>query len=112
MPSTLYAGFFHLDHVIARQHGGKTDLSNLALACMHCNRHKGPNIAGTDPVTGDIVRLFDPRRDDWHDHFAWQGTELTGKTAIGRTTISVLAINDPEFQSVRAALTNDLVNWD
>jgi hypothetical protein len=60
MRSTLYSGFFHVDHVVARQHGGRTDLSNLALACMHCNRHKGPNIAGSDPRTGEIVRLFDP----------------------------------------------------
>lgn len=52
---------FSVDHIVARQHGGPTVLENLALACLHCNRHKGPNIAGTDPSTGEIVRLFHPR---------------------------------------------------
>lgn len=39
------------DHIIAEQHGGKTELDNLALACIHCNRRKGPNIASTDPTS-------------------------------------------------------------
>jgi 5-methylcytosine-specific restriction endonuclease McrA len=26
---------FHVEHVIAKQHGGRDDLSNLALACHH-----------------------------------------------------------------------------
>jgi hypothetical protein len=44
---------FHVDHIIARQHGGQTVLDNLALSCLHCNRHKGPNIAGIDSATGN-----------------------------------------------------------
>src|SRR5271166_4827055 len=53
------------------QHGGLTVLDNLALSCLHCNRHKGPNIAGTDPRTGEVVRLFHPRNDQWSVHFEW-----------------------------------------
>lgn len=34
-----------LDHIIAKQHRGKSVLENLALCCGICNRHKGPNIA-------------------------------------------------------------------
>jgi hypothetical protein len=26
---------------------------------MHCNRRKGPNTAGSDPETDEIVQLFD-----------------------------------------------------
>jgi 5-methylcytosine-specific restriction endonuclease McrA len=37
---------FPVDHIIARQHGGPTAMHNLALSCLHCNSHKGPNIAG------------------------------------------------------------------
>jgi hypothetical protein len=52
---------FQIDHILAEQHEGKTVSSNLALACPHCNRYKGPNIAGVDPESGQIVRLFHPR---------------------------------------------------
>jgi hypothetical protein len=89
----------------ARQDGGQTVLENLALASLHCNRHKGPNIAGTDPDTGEIVRLFHPRSDRWNDHF--EGAALTGRTTIGRVTIQVLAINDPDFLAMREALIQD-----
>jgi len=49
---------FHLDHVIAQQHGGPTVLENLALACCYCNRYKGPNLSGIDPNSGEVVPLF------------------------------------------------------
>lgn len=59
-----------LDHVIARQHGGQTILENLALCCGRCNQSKGPNIAGLDPLTGNLTQLYNPRRDRWADHFS------------------------------------------
>src|SRR5271166_1429460 len=71
LPTSVYPWPFHVDHIIARQHGGLTVLDNLALSCLHCNRHKGPNIAGTDPRTGEVVRLFHPRNDQWSVHFEW-----------------------------------------
>jgi hypothetical protein len=95
---------FHLDHVIARQHGGSNAPNNLAWACLACNNHKGPNIAGLDRETGEIVRLFHPRNDLWSDHFVWRGSELFGLTAIGRVTIHVLAINLRYRREVREAL--------
>lgn len=104
LPASVYPLPFHVDHIIAQQHGGPTSLENLALACLHCNRHKGPNIAGRDPVTGEIMRLFHPRRDQWTEHFAWTKGELAARTVIGRVTIQVLAINDPDFLAVREAL--------
>jgi hypothetical protein len=90
---------------VARQHGGQTRLENVALACLHCNRHKGPNIAGIDFITGELVRLFHPRLDLWKEHFEWAGATLKGRTAIGRITMYVQAINDPDFLAVRVALT-------
>jgi hypothetical protein len=75
-----------VDHVIATQHGGPSESQNLALACIHCNRFKGPNIAGFDLDSRQVVRLFDPRHDVWTEHFAWDGAELRGLTAIGRVT--------------------------
>lgn len=95
---------FVLDHVIARQHGGPTTLENLALSCVFCNAHKGPNLAGIDPVTGAMTPLFNPRRDLWADHFLWHGARIVGRTAVGRSTIQVLAMNDPLQLSMRRAL--------
>jgi len=48
MPSEFYRAPYQVDHVIAQQHGGETVLTNLALACYHCNLRKGPNIAGKE----------------------------------------------------------------
>jgi len=96
-----------VDHIVARQHGGLTAIDNLASACLHCNRHKGPNIAGRDPVSGELVRLFHPRQDEWSDHFEWKDAELGGRTAIGTITIQGLAINDPDFLAVREALMQE-----
>jgi hypothetical protein len=69
--------------IIARQHGGQTPLDNLAMACFHCHRFKGPNIAGLDPTSGQLVRLFHPRLDVWSDHFRLDGTRLVGLTPVG-----------------------------
>ena len=95
---------FQLDHIIAQQHGGQTTEDNLALSCLFCNKHKGPNIAGIDPQSRRLVRLFHPRRDKWSRHFQWNGPMLIGRTAIGRATIIVLAINHPQNMALRQAL--------
>ena len=84
---------FQIDHVRARKHRGTSGLNNVALSCLPCNAYKGPNVAGYDPQLNRLQRLFNPRLDDWHDHFEWDGLVLVGTTAIGRTTIEVLRIN-------------------
>jgi hypothetical protein len=96
-----------IDHIIAIKHQGPTLASNLALACFACNNHKGTNIAGIDPLTGAIVRLFHPRRHKWSRHFSWNGADLIGQTAIGRATIAVLEINLPYRVSLRQALIEE-----
>ena len=107
MPQALYRYRFQIDHIIAEKHRGKAVLSNLALACLHCNSLKGPNIAGLDEVTGKIVRLFNPRRDRWIRHFQWDGPNLFGRTSIGRVTVAVLNINDPDFVLAREELIRE-----
>jgi hypothetical protein len=52
-------------------------------------------------VTGEIARLFNPRRDRWVDHFGWQGAVLAGRTPMGRATIVVLRINDSAAVALR-----------
>jgi hypothetical protein len=98
---------FPIDHINAHQHRGPTVLENLALCCGRCNRHKGPNVAGVDPVTGTIVRLYHPRKDIWHSHFRWDGPRIVGMTEIGRVTVEVLNINHPEDLAIRSELIED-----
>jgi HNH endonuclease len=95
---------FEIDHIIARKHRGATVVANLALACFACNNHKGPNIAGIDPSSGNVTRLFHPRRHKWSRHFRWDGPILVGRTPIGRTTIAVLEINLPYRVAFRRSL--------
>jgi hypothetical protein len=107
LPERLSKLTFAIDHVVARQHGGTDDPENLVLACGFCNRHKGPNIAGLDPDTQRLTRLFHPRRDFWHDHFRWDGPVLAPRTDVGRTTVVVLAINHPHQHAIRQALMHE-----
>jgi hypothetical protein len=95
---------FQIDHVIAVKHEGQTIESNLALSCYNCNLHKGPNIAGFDPVSQTVVRLFHPRSDVWSDHFQQRNAEVIGATSIGRATVQVLRMNDPVRVALRLAL--------
>ena len=88
---------FEVDHVIAKQHGGLDELSNLALACFRCNRRKGTNVASVDPETAEIVTLFNPRKDAWHEHFKLLETgEVQGKTQIGKVSSHFFQFNSPE----------------
>jgi 5-methylcytosine-specific restriction endonuclease McrA len=92
-----------VDHIIPVQHGGSDDPDNLALCCIDCNLHKGPNLTGIDPATGHVTLLFNPRRQDWAEHFEWRGIHIVGRTAIGRTTIRVLNMNSAEQLDLRSS---------
>lgn len=94
----------HVEHVVARQHGGSDDVGNLALACHRCNLSKGPNLTGVDPLTREVVRLFHPRQDRWAEHFVVRGIRIEGITALGRATVQVLAMNDARRLELRAEL--------
>lgn len=93
---------FHVEHIIARKHGGQGDASNLALACDRCNLHKGPNIAGIDPATGRITPFFNPRTDSWDEHFELAGYMILGKSPVGRASANVLELNSPRRLQLRA----------
>ena len=107
LPDAVCPWPFHTDHIIARQHGGTTVLENLALACLHCNRHKGPNIAGSDPLTGEVIRLFHPKAGSLDRPFRVARSHSHGKDGHRRVTIRVLLINDPDFVAVREPLMQE-----
>ena len=93
----------HVEHIIPKIHGGTDELDNLALACIDCNLHKGPNLTGIDPQTRRVTELFHPRRHRWADHFRRDGPYLVGKTATGRTTIRVLNMNSEDQLMLRSS---------
>ena len=93
---------FHVEHVIARQHGGIDDPDMLCWACAECNWAKGPNLAGLSG--GKLYPLFNPRRQNWNRHFRWEQTTLVGKTKTGIVTVQVLHINDPARVMLRENL--------
>src|SRR5215475_2674438 len=93
----------HVEHIIPKVHGGNDSLENLALACIDCNLHKGTNLSGIDPETGNVTGLFHPRRHRWRDHFTRRGIHIEGKTAIGRTTVQVLRMNSEDQLALRSS---------
>lgn len=84
-----------IDHIIPRAHGGLTADDNLCLACAACNGYKGANTHAIDPESGDQTALFNPRHQNWRDHFAWSedGTLIIGLTNCGRATVMALKFN-------------------
>ena len=107
MPNRFHPAPFHIDHIIARKHGGSSLRSNLAYACFHCNTHKGSNIASLDPASGCLTPLYHPRTDRWTQHFAWQGAFIDGLTPTGRATIQTLVLNLPLLVAVRQSLAEE-----
>jgi len=104
LPQTAVAHPHEPDHIIPRQHGGKTELDNLALACVRCNRYKGPNLGSIDPETGRLVPLFNPRTQIWHEHFVLEGAYIRPLTPEGRVTVSLLQLNTTSRLAERTAL--------
>ena len=105
--SAMDSADFHVEHIVARKHGGSDNEDNLAWACIFCNLYKGPNLASLDPDTGELTRLFNPRRDRWEDHFRFEGASISGITAVGRTTCWLLELNSEILVTLRTSLMRE-----
>ena len=103
-PEWILLAGCEVDHVISRKHGGITDASNLAFSCARCNRAKGSDVGSIVPDTGQFCRLFNPRIDQWTEHFDIEGPQLIGKTDVAVVTIRLLRLNDPERRAERLLL--------
>lgn len=94
-PELVFNFRFEVEHVIPVSQGGDDDESNLALACRSCNLYKGAELDGIDSTSGEIVRLFHPRLDRWHEHF--YADRETGRiialTSVGQATAGRLNLN-------------------
>lgn len=94
-----------VDHVVAEKHGDITDADNLAFTCWRCNRYKGTDLGSFDPQAGAFSFLFNPRTQQWAEHFTFEGTTIVGLTPEGRTTIKLLQINSEERLAERQRLS-------
>ncbi|MFN0037094.1 MAG: HNH endonuclease [Saprospiraceae bacterium] len=107
LASSLYSSHpFAIDHIWPTSEGGKNDSENLAFVCQHCNNSKYNKTEALDPMTGSMTRLFNPRLDDWAEHFMWNDgfTVILGITSMGRATVSCLKMNRESARNLRAAL--------
>jgi len=89
-------GPLEIDHIIPQAAGGSDEEENLWLACRMCNNYKKAQTHTKDPITGQIIRLFNPREQEWTEHFMWnaKGTHIIGLTACGRSTVVALQLNN------------------
>lgn len=95
----------HVDHVFALKHNAPTVIENLALACLECNVNKGSDLATIDPISGEIALLFNPRQQNWLDHFVIEEDRIVGLTQTGRATAALLQFNVPMRVDERKRLT-------
>jgi len=97
---------FVIDHIVPIAEGGTTTMENLAFACGGCNGHKYTKIQALDPVSRELVSLYNPRTQKWLDNFVWSDDFLqaVGLTAIGRATINALQMNRSEVVNIRKLL--------
>jgi hypothetical protein len=84
--------------------GGGDERTNLWLSCHKCNKLRSNRISAIDPLTQQEVPMFNPRRDDWYEHFAWEsgGLYIVGRTGTGRATVATLHLNDSYHQAARS----------
>ena len=93
-----------VDHIRSLKHGGMTVEENLALACFHCNRHKGTDLGSVSVRTGTLVRFYQPRTDGWKVHFHWNESRIEPLTDHGEVTARLLEFNHPERVAFRKFL--------
>jgi 5-methylcytosine-specific restriction endonuclease McrA len=105
-PALYSPEIFEIEHIQPLSAQGKTELSNLALACPACNRYKGNLQAAPDPETHTLVSIFNPRIHLWAEHFIWSKdfASINGLTPTGRATATLLQMNRPATQRFRIAL--------
>jgi HNH endonuclease len=103
MHQALQGATFHVEHIIPASRGGSSDPDNLAWSCPGCNLRKADRTEASDPDSGMVVPLFNPRMDHWSEHFRFDAYEVVGQTAVGRATVLLLDLNHPRRLLIRKA---------
>ena len=101
LPQSLNPSLLEIEHILPTAKGGTDDEKNLWLSCRLCNGYKGVQTEAVDPKTGKTVLLFNPRTQNWNEHFKWKVEKIVGKTTCGRATIQALKLNNEIILPVR-----------
>ncbi|MGI8670909.1 MAG: HNH endonuclease [Aridibacter sp.] len=106
LPQEFSTQPFVIEHIFPVSRGGNDDLENLALACSACNNSKYNKTEAVDPQSKVIAEFYNPRKDIWSEHFAWNSEfSLTvGLTAKGRATVETLKLNRERTVNIRKFL--------
>jgi hypothetical protein len=85
---------FHVDHIVPiERHLGSEGINNLASSCINCNLNKSSDVASYDADTLELVALYNPRTQNWGDHFQLKDGYMIGLTPVGRVTVRLLKMN-------------------
>ena len=105
-PADFGCASFECEHVLPWSGGSGHMPDELAWACPACNGHKYSKTHAKDPVSGRLVPLFNPRRQNWNRHFRWSEDYLTieGRSRIGRATVAALHLNRIPLVNLRWVL--------
>ena len=101
LPQSLNPNLLEIEHILPTAKGGTDAEENLWLACRLCNGYKGVQSEATDKQTKKTVQIFNPRRQNWNEHFEWDNEFIIGKTSCGRVTVKVLKLNNEIILPVR-----------
>lgn len=95
MPAKYIYAPMQIDHIIPVALGGTDDETNLCYACPRCNSFKGVQVSAIDPDSEETGQLFNPRQQNWSEHFRWSddGTTIIGQSGCGRATVLALQMN-------------------
>jgi hypothetical protein len=96
---------YQTDHIISRKHGGKTILENLAHSCPICNNAKGTDISTFLEDEEQLIHLFNPRKNNWFEHFEVNDGLIMPKSDVGAATIKLLKLNEIDRILERLDLT-------
>ena len=97
---------FNMEHITPISKGGTNDIDNLAFACGGCNFHKHNKTELFDEVSKSFVNLYNPRSQNWKEHFTWSEdfSQIKSLTPIGRITILTLKMNRQKLIFIRKIL--------
>ena len=106
IPSDYSNDTYTLEHTLDFSKGGSDDLRNIAYACGTCNANKRDYSTAFDSVTNSQVPIYNPREQNWGEHFVWSDDfcSIIVTTAIGRATVDLLKLNSKALRNLRKAL--------
>jgi HNH endonuclease len=111
LPQDILSGKLEIEHILPTAKGGTDDEENLWLSCRDCNSYKSYKISGFDTETKQNIKLFNPRTQDWREHFKFDESKaiIIGQTGCGRATVNALRMN--EEQAVKARMIWVKAGW-